>query len=350
MLKSSKINMSRAHVLRSNLNSIFANLAAEEALLIRLVSKPVLFLWRNNPTITVGRHQNPWKECNLNLMDEAGVTLARRYSGGGAVYQDLGCTTFTFLHEMTPSSSVTELVDGNFDMLVEALRVLGIPAARKGRNDVVVGESKVSGSAFKQTSSRLVHHGTILVNTDMSNLGRFLTPSKLKLTSKGISSVSARVSNLTDTVASMDHETVCDSLIKEFRKKYGCESGDPAEIVDEFIQSDPVFIRHHDQLRDRQWRFGSTPQFSHTVETRIDGIGMFTCHYEVEREIITCVKIFSDILNAQLIDRFESALKGCVYERSAVLERLFDETAESDDQQSIRVIKKFTEWILNEMF
>lgn len=342
--------MPRGSLLRSNLNSIFGNLAVEEALLARPMPNPVLFLWRNSATVTVGRHQNPWKECNLKLMDDSGVTLARRYSGGGAVYQDLGCTTFTVACEIDASTSVPRLIDRNFEMICGALEKLGIRAFRKGRNDVMVGDSKVSGSAYKQTSTRFVHHGTILVNTDMSSLGRFLTPSKLKLQSKGVSSVVSRVSNLSELVPSVNHEKVCDALTKEFCKTYDCKDEFP-EIVDKIIQTDPVFIRHHDQLRDMHWRLGSTPHFSHTVETRIEGIGMFECHYDVEREKITKVRIFSDILLAELVDKLENALRGCEYKPSAVRASLNNDVCSiGSSEQEKQIVESFTEWIINEMF
>ena len=278
------------------------------------------------------------------------MTLARRYSGGGAVYQDLGSTTFTFAHEVGPHSSVTKLVDDNFNMLVDALKSLGIPAARKGRNDLVVGESKVSGSAFKQTANRFVHHGTILVNTDMSNLGRFLTPSKLKLKSKGISSVSARVSNLSDTVSSVDHEKVCDSLTRIFRKNYACESSDPAILVDEVIQTDPVFVRHHERLRDWQWRYGSTPEFSNTIETRLDGIGIFECHYEVEKQKIKGIKIFSDILVAEIVDDLEAVLRDIVFNPASIRSALNDLAANKTNQQEKDIVGRFADWIIYDMF
>lgn len=334
----------KVEIFRSNLNSIFANLAVEEALFSRPIPRPILFLWRNRPTVTVGRHQNPWKECNLSLMDESGVTLARRYSGGGAVYQDLGCTTFTFIQKIGPSSSTARIIDSNFELLVDSLTSLGLPATRKGRNDLVVGDYKVSGSAFKQVPNKLIHHGTILVNTDMSRLGKFLTPSILKLKAKGISSVSARVSNLADLSSGVDHDILCESLARHFRGVYECTSTTEAEILDDVIQTDPVFRDHHDTLRSWDWRYGSTPDFEHTVSTRMEGIGLFDVHYDVTGGRITRIRIFSDSLLPDLVGRIQESLVGIEYRAHCVATTLSALATEQADEAGRAMVMEFSKW------
>lgn len=282
-------------------------------------------------------------------MDEAGITLARRYSGGGAVYQDLGCTTFTFLHELDGNEPVSRIIDSNFDMLVSAFRSLNLPVVRKGRNDLVVDDFKVSGSAFKQTSDRLIHHGTILVTTDLDRLGKFLTPSKLKLKSKGISSVAARVSNLSKFNSSVEHESVCDAIMRQFRTAHGCTSTNDAEIIDVSIQSDPTFVRHHDRLRDWKWRYGSSPHFSHTVETRIEGIGMFECLYEVEQGKISKIKIFSDVLVPEIVEQLETTLIECEYIPSRISEALTKLSDIQPDENRKIIVEEFMKWLLYEV-
>lgn len=154
----------------------------------------VLFLWRNADTVVIGRAQNPWKECNTRRMEEDHVRLARRSSGGGAVFHDLGNTCFTFMagkpeYDKTVSTAI----------VLAALNSLGVTAEASERNDLVVktdsGDRKVSGSAYRETMDRGFHHGTLLLNADLSRLANYLNPDQKKLQAKGITSVRGRVAN-----------------------------------------------------------------------------------------------------------------------------------------------------------
>jgi len=334
----------RARILVSNLNSIFPNLAAEEALVAQKSSSlPSLFFWRNSPAVVIGRHQNPWKECRLYKLEDENISLSRRYSGGGAVYHDLGCTIFTFICPMTNSSNPSNMIDHNFDVLISGLYSLGLDVSRRGRNDLVVGDHKISGSAFKQTADMLIHHGTILVDTDMTKLSSLLTPSKLKLESKGISSVRARVSNLTTVHPNLSHETVIDSIASRFSPNY------VPEIIDDSIQASPVFQRHLTQLKDWNWRYGSTPEFSHHIETRIDQVGCFDLHYQVNHGKISKIRLFSDILYPDLVDAIESKLVGIDYSIDRIRECLNDLVCAEKSNEKRHVLEQFQAWLLYEL-
>jgi lipoate---protein ligase len=186
------------------------NLALEAWLFERApLTSPILFLWRNASTVVIGRAQNPWLECDLDQMQRDHVTLARRVSGGGAVFHDLGNTNFTFIHP-------TQAYDRhrNLTLLCELLQSLGIPAEVSGRNDLQVpspdtpgGYRKISGNAFRETKDRCLHHGTLLMNADLARLTRYLTPSPKKLMTKGIPSVRSRVMNLREINPSLTHAT-----------------------------------------------------------------------------------------------------------------------------------------------
>lgn len=170
------------------------NLATEEYIFDHCnVVNPTLFLWRNKPTIIIGKHQNPWKECKVQQLEEDGITLARRKSGGGCVYQDLGNSVFSFINPVEQFEKV-DFKTMNNDVLINALQSrFGITAAASGRNDLVIekeGEvdKKISGSAYKLRlgnkegeGRRSLHHGTMLLHLELSALGRYLNPSKLKL-------------------------------------------------------------------------------------------------------------------------------------------------------------------------
>jgi lipoate-protein ligase A len=228
------------------------------------------------------------------------------------------------------------------------LNRLGFPAERKGRNDITVSGKKISGSAFKQTPNRLVHHGTILVGTDMTGLGKYLTPSRRKLESKGIKSVTARVMNLSDVNPKMDHDTVCEGLNWGFHNHHGGER-DIMRIIDNEIQECKVFNHHHRLLRDWNWRYGTTPEFSHYIETRIDGIGQFDIHLNIVNCKIHKIKIFSDCLLPELVDRISDGLIGCDYSKWGVSRKLKELRSNLTDEKSLEVLDAFEEWLVTEI-
>lgn len=179
----------------------------------------VLFLWRNANTVVIGRAQNPWKECNTRRMEEDGVTLARRSSGGGAVFHDLGNSCFTFMagkpgYDKGVSTAI----------VLDGLKRLGITASASGRNDLLVatadGDRKVSGSAYRETQDRGFHHGTLLLDADLGRLANYLNPDPKKLAAM-ITSVRSRVANLCELLPGIDHQQVNDALIESFFHYYG---------------------------------------------------------------------------------------------------------------------------------
>ena len=174
--------MSKLKVFHSNSTNPWFNLATEDWIFRDMDPQiPILFLWRNAPTVVIGRFQNPWAECDLDKMKQDQVKLTRRQSGGGAVYHDLNNSCFTF---MSSKEDYSQKI--NNQILVNALSKFDIKAIPSGRNDILVGDRKVSGSAFKETKDRKFHHGTMLLKTDLSKLASYLKPKKKKLESKGI--------------------------------------------------------------------------------------------------------------------------------------------------------------------
>ncbi|CEM05712.1 unnamed protein product [Vitrella brassicaformis CCMP3155] len=302
--------------------------------------QPTLFLWRNDKTIVIGRHQNVWRECDVQKMDRDGVQLSRRDSGGGAVYQDLGNTCFTFL---SPGGTFDKA--RNNAIILNALKNrFGTQGEASGRNDLVVDGKKFSGAAFKQLGPVDLHHGTLLLHVDLDGLGRYLTPHKLKLQSKGVASVAARVCNLRDLNPEINHQTVCDALIAEFARSYGA---DPDSIQAEEVTStspltqSQVFQKHLSRLQDWEWRFGSSPQFSHELETRFDW-GTFTVHLDVKGGVVSQCRIFSDCLDAPLIDLLTTSLQGVKYDPSELYKAAL-KVADTDVRESW--MKEFGSWI-----
>ncbi len=176
----------------------------------------LLFLCSSHHGVFIGSNQNLWKECDTEKMKRDGVPPVRRDTGGGACYVDSGNRLFSFF-DFNSKPHFKQ----NFPTLIDALNTLdlnGQTAQMQGSNDIVIGSKKVSGSAFTFDGSVFRHHGTILINVDKARLSTYLTPSKMKLVSKGITSVSARISNLTDINTDITQESFDQALIQSFHR------------------------------------------------------------------------------------------------------------------------------------
>lgn len=331
----------KLRILKSEVTNPWFNLATEDWIFQELDSDThILFLWRNAETVVIGRSQNPWVECKTDKMEEDGVYLARRQSGGGAVFHDLGNTNFTFL---SPKEEYDQ--DANFQIIINALKKLGIEATQSGRNDMQVGERKISGSAFKHAIDRSFHHGTLLVNANMQKLGDYLNPHPLKLQAKGIKSVRSRVANLVEFNDTVTHESLSDAIIEAFCEYYG-QTVEVEELDEASLKSEPHLNKYYEQMADWDWRFGKTPAFSHHIETRFDW-GIVDLHLDVQQAVITDVVIFSDALNVELIDELKRTLTDTKYtiaEVQAKLQALKRERTDLADQ-----VADFEQWLVGQM-
>lgn len=307
------------------------------------ISGPVLYLWRPSKVVTIGRHQNPWKECKLAQLEEDQVALVRRRSGGGCVFQDPGCSVFTFI---APSKIFS--IERNLDIVLGALNRCGVKAEKKGRNDLVYEGRKMSGSAFKHSPDRGVslHHGTVLVDTDLQALQRYLTPDKRKLQAKGISSVGARVMNLREEFQTLDHANLCEAFVQEFREVEG-GAGTAVEMLDEnsSMAQEPAFRSVREELQSDAWRFGPTPEFSHQLETRIDGVGVFDVRLQVVNGKVKEAVIFSDALFPEVISKAMVALTNAEYGRRGLRAALEPLSNSFEDEGPRMLLAAFIEWL-----
>ncbi|MBL0866917.1 lipoate--protein ligase A [Pectobacterium carotovorum] len=308
--------MSSLRLLISDSYDPWFNLAVEECIFRQMpATQRVLFLWRNAETVVIGRAQNPWKECNTRRMEEDGIKLARRSSGGGAVFHDLGNTCFTFMAgkpEYDKSVS-TQIV-------LDALSSLGLKASASGRNDLVVetadGVRKVSGSAYRETKDRGFHHGTLLLNADLSRLADYLNPDVKKLQAKGITSVRSRVANLVELLPSADHQVICQAVTQSFFDYFG-EQCEP-EIISPSAHPDlPGFSEQFARQSSWEWNFGQAPDFSHLLDNRFIWGGV-ELHFDVERGVIVRAQIYTDSLNPAPLEALASALQGTAYRLEAL--------------------------------
>ena len=209
------------YVCRGRGTDPYENLALEEALLNRVgEGELILYLWQNERTVVIGKNQNPWKECRTALLAEEGGHLARRLSGGGAVFHDLGNLNFTFLMSAQDYDLPRQLA-----VIERACRSLGIPAARSGRNDLLADGRKFSGNAFYKHNGKAYHHGTLMVDVDLEMVQRYLSPSRAKLAAKGVDSVRSRVVNLREFVPTLSVRQLENALIAALAEVYTEASG-----------------------------------------------------------------------------------------------------------------------------
>ncbi len=280
----------------------YYNLAVEEQLLETVEDGCcILYLWQNQNTVVIGKNQNAFAECRTALLEAEGGRLARRLSGGGAVFHDVGNLNFTFL---MPSEDYD--VEKQLDVILTACRKLGIPAEKSGRNDVLADGRKFSGNAFYRGKRASYHHGTLLVDVDMEKLGRYLSPSKAKLEAKGVRSVRSRVANLREFVPRLTIDALKAALAEAFSLVYGLP-------VTAMAASD-LDAAAVERLRQRnsgwEWNFGSVPVCTVRLENRFSWGGVELL-LEVSEGRVKACRVYSDAMDHALPGQAEAALTGC---------------------------------------
>ncbi|MFA1348224.1 lipoate--protein ligase [Streptococcus agalactiae] len=276
----------------------------------------IFILWINEPAIIIGRHQNTIQEINKEFIDKNGIHVVRRLSGGGAVYHDLNNLNYTIISNNTQEAA--------FDFqtfskpVIDTLAKLGVKAEFTGRNDLEINGQKFAGNAQAYYKGRMMHHGCLLFDVDMSVLGQALKVSKDKIESKGIKSVRGRVTNIVDHLS--DKITVqefSDAILAQMKEEY--------PEMDEYVLSDAE-LSEIQAMRDNQfatwdWTYGKAPEY--TIERGVRyPAGKITTYANVENSTIKSVKIFGDFFGVKPVDDIEKMLEGVRYDYKDVLAAL----------------------------
>jgi lipoate-protein ligase A len=293
----------------SNRTNPFENLALEEYLLWNTErDECILYLWQNRHTVVIGVNQNPWKEAHVKELERDKGFLARRMSGGGAVFHDLGNLNFTFLVREEDYD-----VGRQLDVIVRAVEKFGIHAEKSGRNDLLAEGKKFSGNAFFNSRKYCYHHGTLLLDVDMSNLSRYLNVSPAKLQSKGVDSVRSRVVNLKELAPEMRVESLQNALIEAFGEVYG---GRPQLLPSERLNREAISV-FEEKYASREWRLGRKLPFTAEYSRRF-AWGDLTLQFCVQGGIVQDARAYSDGMETNFIRNAGAALKGVLFSSSEI--------------------------------
>jgi lipoate-protein ligase A len=304
--------MKLSYILSDQTNP-YENLALEEYLLWNVEKgECILYLWQNRHTVVIGINQNPWKEAHVKELERDGGFLARRMSGGGAVFHDLGNLNFTFLVREEDYDTGRQL-----DVIIRAVARFGIQAERSGRNDILTDGKKFSGNAFFNSRGYCYHHGTLLLDVDMSNLSRYLNVSHVKLQSKGVDSVRSRVINLKDLAPGLTVGSLQTALTEAFGEVYG---GTPQLLPAERLDREEVG-KYAEKYASWEWRLGRKLLFTTEYQNRF-AWGDLTLQFCVEGGIVKDAIAYSDGMDTNFIKAAGDALRGVVFSSPEIRNRL----------------------------
>lgn len=308
------------------------NLALEEFLFRHVEENQViLYLWQNQNTVVIGRNQNAWKECRCAKLESDDGKLARRLSGGGAVFHDLGNLNFTFIMDRSLYDLKKQL-----QVILEGTKKLGIHAEFTGRNDLTVERKKFSGNAFYFEGDKAYHHGTIMIDVDVQKVSAYLQVSKEKMLSKGVDSVQSRVTNLHNYLPELTIDEMKETLKQSFQELYG-ESPEPVLIKENDHDLKELYAKYSSW----DWLYGKTPQFDVALETRFPWGGI-DLGLTLRNGIITESKIYSDAMNAILIEQIATSFQGLPLTSEKIGQGL-DAIAVADEDQP--VIEDMKTWL-----
>ncbi|GAA0364958.1 lipoate--protein ligase [Alkalibacterium iburiense] len=295
------------------------NLAIEYYLLNEVVlDEPILLFYINDNSIIIGRNQNTYEEVNTDYVEENDVTVVRRFSGGGAVYHDMGVLNFCFLTK-DDGQSFRDFKKFTTPV-INALHQMGVDGAElRGRNDLVIDGKKFSGNAMYAKNGRLTSHGTLMFDSQIEAVVSALKPKKHKLESKGIKSIRSRVTNikpfLDDSYQYMNAKDFRDKLLL-----YIFDT-DKSEDIKEYVLTEEDW-KKIDAFADQytanwDWNYGKSPAFDMERSERLS-VGTVEVKMNVRKGVLEDIRIYGDFFGLGEIEDVENKLKGIAYNKESI--------------------------------
>lgn len=299
------------YIINKSVNPYY-NLALDEFAMKHIdVGEDFFILWQNAPSVIIGKNQNTAEEINQKFIDERGIKVARRVSGGGAVYHDLGNLNFTFVIKVDDPGKVN--YKKFVQPVIDALASMGIKAEASGRNDILVDGLKISGNAQRMANGVLMHHGTIMFDVNIEDMVKSLNVAPDKIISKGVKSVRSRVTNIKEHLP--NHNS-----IKEFwdaLQYYLSDQGKDKEIVLSPEEIARVEYEAVNRFGTWDWIYGASPEFNLKNAKRFSG-GRLEVLMDVAEGKINSVRFIGDYLGLEDVSEVESRLIGRRFSRSDV--------------------------------
>ncbi|GAA5924167.1 putative lipoate--protein ligase [Sporobolomyces koalae] len=326
------------------------NLAFEDWLFRKTdPAKRILYMYRNIPSVIIGRNQNPWKEINLARLNQLDIPFVRRKSGGGTVYHDLGNTNYCVFVPRLEFDRVT-----NAQLVANALKRLDIPAHVNERNDICVDKFKMSLFPDSESRSlslsllvnhRAYHHGTMLIDAKLDHLRGVLGTKKEGMVTKGVASVPSPVKNLKEWNDQIEHDSFVDSVAREFAEQY---KADPQiNRIGEAEADKNEYVRGvMDELKSWEWQYGNSPEFTHDISTDDMTISIRSRHGLITTATVSNPPTSTEMWAAasELCQLLEGDRYGTLERTRAYLDKNRNETNQYNES-----IRKMLQWLQREM-
>ena len=296
-----------------NTQSPHHNLAVEEYLL-KHTHDDIFMLWQNADSIIIGRHQNTLAEINLDFVEQQHIIIARRLTGGGAVFHDLGNLNFTFIQNIQPEEKEINFVK-YLQPIVDALNHLGVAATFSGRNDIVIDGKKISGNAMCFHENRVLEHGTLLFSTIQNNLAQALKVDPAKFSDKAVKSVRSRVTNISEHLQKP-------MTVLEF-KDYLMNFVAGENRIESLTEQEEEIVRQleQDKFSRWEWNFGNSPKYSFDKKIKTKG-GILQVMMNVSDGRIANLMFFGDFFGRKDPDELAQQLIGTEHQTDILKSKL----------------------------